>query len=85
MLLKLAGRFWRGAYWGGRYNRAVKDLMMAHAFTFAKHVLFFINENNLRSQMAVEKIGGQRVDVIDGVKLTPRLNSTVIYRVSKGN
>src|SRR5437899_4827569 len=28
-------------YWGGRYNRELKDLMLAHAFKFVENVVFF--------------------------------------------
>ncbi len=44
-------------YWGGRYNREMKQLMLAHAFQFVENVVFFVGENNIRSQKATEKIG----------------------------
>ena len=43
--------------WGGRYNREMKQLMLAHAFKFVENVVFFVGENNIRSQKATEKIG----------------------------
>jgi N-acetyltransferase len=45
-------------YWGGRYNGEMKDLMMRHAFRFARTVVFLIGPQNMRSRKAVEKIGG---------------------------
>jgi len=47
-------------YWGGRYNREIKDLMLDHAFQFVENVIFIIGENNIRSQKATEKIGAVR-------------------------
>ena len=44
-------------YWGGPYNREMKQLMLTHAFKFVESVVFFIGENNIRSQKATEKIG----------------------------
>ena len=44
-------------YWGGRYNREMKQLMLSHAFQFVENVVFFVGENNIRSQKATEKIG----------------------------
>jgi len=44
-------------YWGGRYNAEMKQLMLGHAFKFVENVVFFIGENNIRSQKATEKIG----------------------------
>jgi RimJ/RimL family protein N-acetyltransferase len=45
-------------YWGGRYNRELKELMLAHAFKFVENVIFYVGENNIRSRKATEKIGG---------------------------
>jgi RimJ/RimL family protein N-acetyltransferase len=53
-------------YWGGVYNREMKDLMLGHAFRFVRHVVFLVGPSNWRSQKAMEKIGGIRIE--------PRLN-----------
>ena len=47
-------------YWGGRYNAEMKQLMLRHAFKFVENVVFFVGENNLRSQKATEKIGAAK-------------------------
>jgi N-acetyltransferase len=47
-------------YWGGRYNRELKQLMLIHAFKFVENVVFYVGENNIRSQKATEKIGAIR-------------------------
>jgi len=44
-------------FWGGRYNGEIKSLMVAHAFTFANTVVFWVAQENHRSRKAVEKIG----------------------------
>jgi RimJ/RimL family protein N-acetyltransferase len=44
-------------YWGGPYNAEMKRLMLTHAFKFVENVVFFVGENNIRSQKATEKIG----------------------------
>lgn len=48
-------------YWGGKYNKYVKDLMMNHAFRFVKDIIFYIGKNNFRSQKSVQKIGAERL------------------------
>jgi RimJ/RimL family protein N-acetyltransferase len=48
------------SHWGGDYNRELKALMLGHAFRFVRSVVFLINPENVRSQRAVEKIGGIR-------------------------
>jgi RimJ/RimL family protein N-acetyltransferase len=47
-------------YWGGRYNRDMKRLMLTHAFRYVGRVIFLIDPANHRSQRAVEKIGAIR-------------------------
>ena len=48
------------SHWGGRYNREMKQLMLRHAFRFVRRVVLLVGTTNLRSQRAVEKIGGVR-------------------------
>ena len=70
-------------YWGGVYNRQMKQLMLDYAFQFVDCVLLYINEHNLRSQRAAEKIGGRRMEVLDGKVLETKPLSTVIYGIGK--
>jgi RimJ/RimL family protein N-acetyltransferase len=46
-------------HWGGKVNAEMKDLMLAHAFKWAKRVWFHVGIDNIRSQKAMEKIGGK--------------------------
>ena len=55
--IEIGWTFLAKKYWGGRYNREMKQLMLAHAFEFVENVVFFVGENNIRSQKATEKIG----------------------------
>ena len=49
-------------HWGGRTNREVKRLMLAHAFRWVDCVYFRVGDTNWRSRGAMEKIGGQLRD-----------------------
>src|SRR5439155_27046409 len=44
-------------FWGGTYNRELKQLMLEHAFRFVDRVVFVVSEQNFRSQKALAKIG----------------------------
>ena len=48
-------------YWGGRYNAEMKRLLLSHAFKFVERVVFFVGQNNVRSQKAMEKLGAVKV------------------------
>ncbi len=55
--IEIGWTFLARKYWGGRYNEEMKQLMLDHAFKFVENVVFFVGENNIRSQKATEKIG----------------------------
>src|SRR5580704_16374917 len=57
-----AGQFVVRSHWGGPTNREVKRLMLDHAFTFVDTVIFWVGEQNWRSQGAMTKIGGVKRD-----------------------
>jgi RimJ/RimL family protein N-acetyltransferase len=56
--IEIGWTFLARKYWGGRYNRELKQLMLAHAFKFVQNVVFYVGQTNVRSQKATEKIGG---------------------------
>jgi len=47
------------SHWGGVANAEMKQLMLAHAFRWARRVWFHVDWDNLRSRRALEKIGAQ--------------------------
>lgn len=59
--IEIGWTFLARSYWGGIYNREMKRLMLRHAFKFVNSVVFLVGPQNLRSQRAMEKIGGVRV------------------------
>ena len=70
-------------YWGGRYNRELKDLMLTHAFKFVENVVFLVGENNVRSQRATEKIGGIRSGMVEKVYGNRPPSLSVKYVIKK--
>lgn len=62
--IEIGWTFLARKYWGGRYNREMKELLLAHAFKFVEHVVFLVGEHNVRSQKAIEKIGAIREGIV---------------------
>ncbi len=58
--IEIGWTFLARSHWGGVYNREMKRLMLQHAFRFVNRVIFLIGPRNLRSQRAMERIGGVR-------------------------
>jgi len=61
--IEIGWTFLERAYWGGAYNGEMKQLMLGHAFRFVTRVVFLVGATNVRSQRAMEKIGGVRVGI----------------------
>lgn len=47
--------------WGKLINKEVKSLMLNYAFNFVDKVAFYVGAGNIRSQKAMERIGGIKV------------------------
>ena len=70
--------------WGRQYNRALKSLMLDHAFRFVNRTRFHVGAENLRSRRAMEKLGGVltgEVAMSYGAGEATLLN--VIYEITK--
>jgi RimJ/RimL family protein N-acetyltransferase len=61
--VEIGWTFLARSYWGGSYNGEMKRLMLRHAFRFVGSVVFLVGRQNVRSQRAIEKIGGVRVGI----------------------
>jgi N-acetyltransferase len=55
--IEIGWTFLARKHWGGRYNAEMKKLLLNHAFKFVRNVVFFVGEDNVRSQKAMEKVG----------------------------
>ena len=58
--IEIGWTFLARSHWGGAYNQEMKRLLLEHAFRFVDRVVFLVGPANIRSQRAVEKIGGTR-------------------------
>jgi RimJ/RimL family protein N-acetyltransferase len=65
--IEIGWTFLARKYWGGRYNREMKQLMLDHAFRFVENVVLLVGENNIRSQRATEKIGAIKNGMVEKV------------------
>ena len=77
--IEIGWTFLARSHWGGVYNREMKQLMLRHAFQFVKTVNFRVGPTNLRSQKAVEKIGGVR----DGTSFDDAGREHWVYRINR--
>lgn len=70
-------------YWGTDYNRAMKTLMLNHAFKFVEIVVFHIGEKNIRSQRAIEKLGATMVNKIKRKLTNDDKEPRLVYEIKR--
>jgi N-acetyltransferase len=87
--IEIGWTFLARSHWGGAYNREMKRLMLDHAFRFVNKVVFLIGPKNLRSQKAIEKIGGvragSRTDASGKTSFVYRITPSTFVRVFPGS
>jgi RimJ/RimL family protein N-acetyltransferase len=76
--IEIGWTFLARTHWGGVYNREMKRLMLRHALRFVDNVVFLVAPQNLRSQRAMEKIGGVRA----GTRSDHSGRESVLYRIT---
>jgi RimJ/RimL family protein N-acetyltransferase len=80
--IEIGWTFLARSYWGGKYNAELKRLMLDHAFQFVESVVFLIGPTNVRSQKAVEKIGGMMIGRRDKT-IRGETVAQVVYQIAK--
>lgn len=76
--IEIGWTFLARSHWGGLFNREMKQLMLRHAFRFVDSVIFLVGPQNVRSQRAVERIGGVRA----GSRLDGGGRDCFVYRIT---
>jgi RimJ/RimL family protein N-acetyltransferase len=76
--IEIGWSFLARSCWGGVYNREMKRLMVRHALQFVDSIVFLVGLNNLRSQKAMEKIGGIRA----GTRSDANGRKNLVYQIT---
>lgn len=79
--VEIGWTFLARSHWGGIYNREMKQLMLEYAFRFVSSVVFLVGIQNLRSQRAVEKIGG----VCVGTRPDGGGHDSLVYQITRSS
>lgn len=75
--------FYKTAYWGKGVNPMVKKQMLTYIFQFVDTVYFHVGAENIRSQIAMERLGAKKVkeEVVAYFNEASRLN--FVYAIDK--
>lgn len=76
--------FYATSCWGKGINQKVKNLMLNYIFQFVNKVYFHIGAENIRSQIAISRLGAVKVgeQEVNYFGEAPRLN--FVYEIEKG-
>jgi RimJ/RimL family protein N-acetyltransferase len=77
--------FFARSHWGGKYNPALKKLMVQYAFQFVDSIIFHIGANNKRSQSAIERLGASKIDQLEVEYYGEESKLNFVYEIKKGN
>jgi N-acetyltransferase len=81
--IKIGYTFLACKFWGGKYNSILKRMMLNHAFQFVDTVLFEIGSGNIRSQKAMERIGGKKISESEVAYYGEKPTLNFVYAISK--
>ena len=75
--------FYAVQYWGKGINQLVKSTMLDYVFQFVSKVYFHIGADNIRSQIAISRLGAEKITEQEVTYFgeTPKLN--FMYIISK--
>lgn len=77
--------FYAVAYWGKGINQSVKAIMLAYLFQFVSKVYFHIGANNIRSQIAIGRLGAEKVAEQEVAYFGEPTKLNFVYEITKEN
>ncbi len=83
--IEIGWSFLARKYWGGKFNKEIKNLMIDYAFEHIEDLIFRIDKDNIRSQKAVEKIGAKRIIRSEYQHLIKQNDINLNYLINKKN
>ncbi|HCA06286.1 GNAT family N-acetyltransferase [Chryseobacterium sp.] len=69
--------------WGKGINPKVKKMMLDYIFQFVDKVHFHIGKENIRSQTALERIGGQKIGEEEVAYFAEPTRTNFVYEIKK--
>jgi RimJ/RimL family protein N-acetyltransferase len=77
--------FYSPKYWGKGYNSLVKASMLNYIFQFVSTVYFHVGSQNLRSQIAITKLGAQKIAEQEVAYFGEATKLNFVYQITKQN
>ena len=75
--------FYAKSHWGKGINHLVKATMLNYIFQFVSKVYFHIGANNIRSQIAISRIGAEKIAEQEVTYFGEASRLNFVYEISK--
>ncbi len=83
--VKIGYTFFARHCWGKGFNTAAKMLMTEHAFQWVDRIIFQIGAGNLRSQIAIGRIGARKIGEEDVAYYGEAPKRNFVYALDRNN
>lgn len=80
--VKIGYTFFSRDQWGTGTNQRVKRLMLDHAFRDVKHVIFHVGAQNMRSRIAMQRLGAELIREEDVAYFGEPPKRNVVFRIT---
>ena len=80
--IKIGYTFFSRDQWGRGTNQRVKRLMLDHAFKHVKQVIFHVGADNLRSRIAMQRLGAQLIGELEVAYFGELPKKNVVFRIT---
>ena len=80
--VKIGYTFFSRDHWGAGTNQRVKRLMLDHAFRHVQHVIFHVGAQNLRSRIAMQRLGAELIREEDVAYFGEPPRRNVVFRIT---
>lgn len=80
--IKIGYTFFSRDQWGTGTNQRVKRLMLDHAFRDVKHVIFHVGAQNMRSRIAMQRLGAELIREEDVAYFGEPPKRNVVFRIT---
>lgn len=77
--------FYAVEYWGKGINNSVKTLILDYIFQFVSKVNFHIGADNIRSQIAIGRIGAEKIDEQEVTYFGEASKLNFVYEIKNAN
>jgi RimJ/RimL family protein N-acetyltransferase len=75
--------FYATKYWGKGINLSVKKIMLDYIFQFVSNVYFHIGSQNIRSQIAISRLGAMKTGEKEVMYFGEQPKLNYVYRIKK--